>query len=152
MKKGIVTISALLVAMVFLIVGCTGEVYSYDNFIDDLLDSGASVQVGKEVEIGFFSVQGRNILVNGERIHVFEYDNAALANEDVAIVYPDGSGMEITITGTTKKATVIDWIGPPHFYSKGRLIVIYIDVNFGDDPSMMNLLEDTLGSQFAGAS
>ena len=75
MKKGIVTIQALLIAMVLLIIGCTGEVYSYDSFIDDLLDSGASLQVVEEVEIGFFSVQGRNMLVNGERIHVLEYDN-----------------------------------------------------------------------------
>ncbi len=151
MKKVMVTIGAVLIAMVFLIAGCTGEVYSYDNFIDNLLDSGASVQVGEEVEIGLFSVQGRNILVNGERIHVFEYDNAFLANEDVAIVYPDGSGMEIN-TGTNGKAVQIGWIGPPHFYSKGRLIVVYIDVNFNDDPSMINLLENTLGPQFAGAS
>lgn len=151
MKKVMVTIGAVLTAMVFLIAGCTGEVYSYDNFIDNLLDSGASVQVGEEVKIDFFSVQGRNILVNGERIHVFEYDNAFLANEDIAIVYPDGSGMEIN-TGTTRKAVQIGWIGPPHFYSKGRLIVVYIDVNFNDDPSMINLLENTLGPQFAGAS
>ena len=50
MKKGIATISALLIAMVFLVAGCAGEVYSYDNFIDDLLDSGASVQVREEVK------------------------------------------------------------------------------------------------------
>lgn len=47
-------------------------------------------------------------------------------------------------------AMAISWIGPPHFYSKGRLIVVYIDVNHGTDPSTRNTLESILGSQFAG--
>lgn len=148
MKKGIVIISALLIATVFLIVGCTGEVYSYDNFIHSLLDSGASVQVGSEVELGFFSVQGRNIFVNGERIHVFEYDSVALADKDVALVTPDG-GM-ITTTGTITKEVLFSWIGTPHYYHKGRLIVVYVDVSSGTDLSTRNLIEHILGSQFAG--
>ncbi len=146
MKKVMVTIGAVLIAMVFLIVGCTSEVYSYDNFIDDLLDSGASVQVGEEIEKGYLSVQGRNILVNGERIQVFEYDNAALADEQVARISPDLSSIEAA-DGTI---IVLSWAFPTYFYSKGRLIVVYGDVSSGADPSTRNVLENILGPEFAG--
>lgn len=50
--------------------GCAGDFYSYDDLIDDLLDSGASVQIGGESKVGFLSVQSKNVMVNGERIHV----------------------------------------------------------------------------------
>lgn len=131
--------------------GCAGDFYSYDNFIDDLLDSGASVQIRGESKVGLFSVQSKNIKVNGENVHVLEYDNKNLANEEAAFVDPDGYGMEKVIeTGETIRE---GWslIGQPHFYKKGRLIVFYVDASSGSDPSTRNLLENILGSQFAGA-
>jgi hypothetical protein len=82
------TIGAVLVAVAFLITGCTGGesttnvVTSYDSFIDSLLDSGASVQMMGGVNQPFFSGQGRIITVNGEDVQVFEYANEALADED----------------------------------------------------------------------
>jgi hypothetical protein len=41
---------------------------------------------------------------------------------------------------------MMTWIATPHFYSGGQLIVLYV----GDQSSTMNLLEEVLGSQFAG--
>ncbi len=130
--------------------GCAKDFYSFDDFIDDLLDSGASVQLGGEVTLGLFSVKGRAVRVNGELTNVLQFDNKNLANEDAAIVHPDGFGMEKPAEEGSMRDMQISWIGPPHFYSKGRLIVVYIDVNHGADPSTRNTLESILGSQFAG--
>jgi hypothetical protein len=41
----------------------------------------------------------------------------------------------------------VDWVAPPHFFLKGRVLVIYVE----KDPAVMNLLTRLLGSQFAGS-
>jgi len=141
MKKFIVTSCVVLIAITLLVIGCggNGDVTSYDSFIEKLLDSGASVQVMGSINQPFLSGQGRIIRVNGEDLQVFEYANRGLAKEDIDLVTPDGCCF-----GTTN----ISWMGSPHIYQKDRLIVIYV----GDNSSMRNLLENMLGSQFAGAS
>ena len=148
MKKFLITTCAVIIAITFLFIGCggtetvtvtKGDTSSYDSFVEKLLDSGASVQHMGSINQPFLSGQGRIIRVNGEDLQVFEYANRGLAEDDISTVTPDGCCF-----GTTN----ISWMGSPHIYQKDRLIVIYI----GDNSSMRNLLENMLGSQFAGAS
>ncbi|HJW83838.1 MAG TPA: hypothetical protein VJ754_05995, partial [Anaerolineae bacterium] len=56
---------------------------------------------------------------------------------DAAKVGPDGS---------TFDTLIVDWVAPPHFYHKGRAIVLYV----GDDAAIQRMLEDALGAQIAG--
>jgi mono/diheme cytochrome c family protein len=148
MKKMIFTICAVIMTMTFLYVGCggtetvtvtKGDESPYDTFTERLLDYGASVQHMGSINQPFLSGQGRIVRVNGEDLQVFEYANRGLAEDDIRDVRPDGCCF-----GTT----IISWMGSPHLYQKDRLIVIYI----GDNSSMRNLLENILGSQFAGAT
>jgi len=89
------------------------------------------------VEQPFFSVKGKMIEVQGEGVQVFQYLSAAEADRQAALVSPSGSTI-----GTTK----VHWIGPPHFYKKGKLLVLYV----GDDDKLLKALEAALGRQFAG--
>ncbi|MFC1865364.1 hypothetical protein ACFLYB_01455 [Chloroflexota bacterium] len=123
---------------------CPSAGYSYDNFIDDLLDSGASVLIGGEVNLDFFSVQGRAVWVNDELTNVFEYNNETLAEKDITNVHQDGYGMR------GEKVVYYSWAGSPHFYYKGKLIVFYVDVSSDSNPPVLNILESILGKQFAG--
>ncbi len=77
------------------------------------------------------------IKVRGEDVQVFQYFNAAAADAQGALVSRDGDAV-----GTTK----IHWIGPPHFYKKGKLLVLYV----GDNDKVLKALEAVLGQQFAG--
>ncbi len=77
------------------------------------------------------------IKVRGEDVQVFQYSNAAAADAEASLVSPNGMGV-----GTTK----LHWIGPPHFYKKGKLLVLYI----GDDDKVLKALDAVLGRQFAG--
>jgi len=77
------------------------------------------------------------IKVRGEDVQVFEYSDAMAAEAQTALVSPSGSAV-----GTTK----IHWVGPPHFFKKGRLIVLYV----GDNGKVLKALEAVLGRQFAG--
>ncbi len=77
------------------------------------------------------------IEVHGEDVQVFQYSNAAAADAQAALVSRDGGAV-----GTTK----VHWMGPPHFYKKEKLLVLYI----GDNEKMLKTLEAVLGRQFAG--
>ena len=52
-------------------------------------------------------------------------------------VAPDGSSV-----GTSMPF----WVGDPHFFKGGKLIVLYL----GDDADILSALESVLGEQFAG--
>ena len=77
------------------------------------------------------------IKVGGEDVQVFQYSRAAVADAQAAVISPDGSGV-----GTSK----INWIGPPHFYKKAKLIVLYT----GNSDKVLKALVAVLGPQFAG--
>ncbi len=114
-----------------------GPVTEYVSLIDNLRAAGATVEPAGDISQPFFSVKGNAITVNGENVQVFEYADAATADTEAALVSPDGSSI-----GTT----MVSWVAPPHFYKTSKLIVLYV----GDNTAVINVLEDVLGSQFAG--
>ena len=73
-------------------------------------------------------------MVNDQALQVFEFATAAIAAAETRHV---GDGATISAA----------WIAPPHFYHRGRLIVLYV----GSDQSMLDLLTAVLGPQFAGS-
>ncbi len=112
-------------------------VMDYASLIESLRAAGAPVERRGSVDQPFFSVKGKLLKVRSEDVQVFEYPDATAAEAQAALVSPSGGGV-----GTTR----IHWIGPPHFFKKGRLIVLYI----GDDGEVTRALEAVLGRQFAG--
>lgn len=115
----------------------TGRATDLRTLMRKLRAAGATVKTGGKISQPFFSVQGRDLTVNGEQVQVFEYRSRTRAKNDVAKVSADG-----TPIGTT----MVTWVSPPHFYHNGRMIVLYI----GRNPSVIKALEDALGQQFAG--
>ena len=71
-------------------------------------------------------------------LQLFEYASAVDAQGDAHQIRADGSGAANTI---------VDWVAPPHFFLKGRVLVIYV----GNDSAVVNLLRNLLGPQFAGS-
>lgn len=108
------------------------------RLIHELRASGASVKPSKErISQPFFAARGRVIDVNSQAVWVFSYANATSAEKDAAKISHDG----MTI-GQSKPS----WLGTPHFYRQGRLIVLYL----GDDSRVLDSLTRVLGQQFAG--
>jgi hypothetical protein len=70
-------------------------------------------------------------------VQVFQYANAAAAEAEAAPISRDGMAV-----GTRK----IFWAGPPHFFKKEKLLVLYV----GDNSKVLKTLEAVLGQQFAG--
>ena len=62
--------------------------------------------------------------VDGSTIHGFEFADEDAMEREASYVRPDGYSLR-----DGNRMMCIGWIGPPHFYKAGRIIVIYV----GDD-------------------
>ena len=120
-----------------IVVSHGGPVTDFVSVVDNLRAVGATVDPGDTVTQPFFDPQGQLLIVNGEDVQVFEFASTEEAATAASTVSTDGSSI-----GTS----IITWIAPPHFYHGGKLIAIYI----GIDSGVINTLNDTMGSQFAG--
>jgi hypothetical protein len=134
------------VVMLVLVAACdeanrTGPspVTSTDALIAALRTRGATVSRGEVLPQSsnpFLSANAQLLVVNGANVSVFEYPSVAAAASDAAKVSPDRCSV-----GTT----IITWVGPPHFYKSGRLIVLYA----GTSDAVVMPLESVLGPPFA---
>lgn len=123
------------------------QAMDYSSLVNRLHTAGATLVAGGEVRQPFMSVAGRIIKVNGERVEVYEYANAADANKQASRISSDGCSFTIVSpSGTPISTTEMVWTSPPHFYKSGRVIVIYV----GLTGNVMQLLTGVLGTQFAG--
>jgi hypothetical protein len=134
---------ALLVLLIAAVVGACGgqpaaaQGYGTEEFLSELREKGVEPEKGDSVEQAFFSVIGTSVNINGESVQVFEYDSAETMESDAVLV--DASGSPI---GTS----MVTWMATPHFYKKGRILVLYV----GDNAGTLEVLEGVLGTQFAG--
>jgi hypothetical protein len=74
---------------------------------------------------------------------VFEYPSPETARSDAARVAPDGYSIG---PGGTLPAAQIEWVAPPHFFRRGRIIAVYL----GSDQKVLDWLQGVFGEQFAG--
>ena len=107
------------------------------EFVDTLRAAGASVEPVGPVTQPFFTPEGYILKVNGADVQDFEYESEEAMESEASLVASDGGSI-----GTS----MVSWMDTPHFYKAGRIIVLYV----GNDPTVLDLLEQVLGPQFAG--
>jgi hypothetical protein len=108
------------------------------SLIKKLRRQGARVVLTSEkVEQPFFSSPARILNINGVGVQVFQYSSTSAVNKEAMLVSSDGMSI-----GSSKPA----WMGPPHFFKSGRLIVLYV----GNDHTILKAIQGALGKQFAG--
>jgi hypothetical protein len=111
------------------------------NLVLFLEFEGAEVEFIDEVSDHVFSVVGKTIEVNEERISVYEFLNKERAEAEAALVSPDGFSI-----AREQGVRHINWLDTPHFYRRDRVIVIYVNGN----AKVRDWLEAFMGPQFAG--
>jgi len=121
-----------------------GPVQDQISLIDALRSKNLTVDISGGVSQPFLSPQsGTTVRLSGgplttvADLQIFEYGSASAASADAHQIRADGSG---------NATTIVDWVAPPHFYLKGRVLVIYV----GSDPAVLFLLQSLMGAQFAG--
>jgi hypothetical protein len=133
---------AVLIVAGLLLSACAGQPaseqgFGTEEFLAALRDKGVDAEKGDQVEQAFFSVVGSYVNINDDSVQVFEYETAETMESDAVLV--DASGGSIG-------NSMVSWIATPHFYKKGRILVLYV----GDNAKTIQILESVLGSQFAG--
>ena len=138
-----IAIYALGVAL-FSVAACTtnetpipDNINGVQDFVSALQSTGASTTEGDPITQPFFNVPGKRLTVNGSEVQVFEYADPDEAQVEAAKVAPGGDSV-----GTT----MITWVATPHFFLSDTLLVLYV----GNDGTVLGLLQDVMGPQFAG--
>ncbi len=144
-------VKRLLVIIGLLLTACGTAPQSHGGPVQDqvsLIDAlrrSATVDISGTVAQPFLHPQsGTTVRLSGSALaapadlELFEYASAVDAQADAHQIRADGSGAANTI---------VDWVAPPHFFLKGRVLVIYV----GNDSAVVNLLRNLLGPQFAGS-
>ncbi|HVW66813.1 MAG TPA: hypothetical protein VHA78_03715 [Candidatus Peribacteraceae bacterium] len=120
--------------------GTSSSFMTVSDLVAQLNAQGINATLGtNRVQQPFFSGNGQEVQVNGETIQIYQYSNAASAQSDANTISNDG----MSVNGTQ-----VSWAGPPHFFLKDNLLVLYV----GSNPQMLNTLQSALGVQLAGAS
>jgi hypothetical protein len=157
-KRRVLVLSAG-VLLVLLSVGAFTQVtaLSYGDLVAKLRAGGVTVIEGgairpdtssAEASKPLLSGAGHLLMVNGERVEVYDYATTFLAAADAARISPDGSTFSAGFGPLGGSAASVDWIAPPHFYASGRLIVQYI----GTHRDVLAVLTQALGRQIAGGT
>jgi hypothetical protein len=159
--------TSLALASVALLAGCTGSVSENnpdtdngaylegdaDSSLEGAMGNGGVASLAEELrEEGmtvnvataqnsstpiFPSATAYTLSVNGQDIQAYEYADEDAAEQDEADISPDGS----TVGGSS-----IAWVGSPHFYRMDNVILVYL----GNNPAIIEALEDVAGPPFAG--
>ncbi len=109
------------------------------SITESLAASGVEVEEGETVAEPLFEVEGHALTVNGQEVQLYEFADAAAAEEQAALVAPDGTSI-----GTTPVSVETT----PHFYHKDNTIAFYA----GDDAAVLAALEVVFGAPFAGGT
>lgn len=138
----------LIVCTLFLLAAaCSGDtadggsadnsIETYEQMLVSLQDEGFDVETSGSITQPFFEPEARIITVNGQELQIFEFPSDAEAVSAAGTISEDGGSI-----GTS----MVSWIEAPHFFSSGKLIIIYL----GEDAILIRSLEELLGPQIAG--
>ncbi len=114
---------------------------AYQAFTKQLRAAGATVVEDQQRYASDFSGEDHHLTVNAGWVEVYAYATPEAANADAAHLSPDGGTFS-----RDHSVSISDWVIPPHFYKKDRLIVLYV----GRDSQLRAPLTRLLGPQFAG--
>ena len=114
-----------------------GPVRDHVSLVDTLRAQGLTVVPTGQISQPFFPMPGQTLQVNGQDVQVFEFKDSSVTKSHAKEISPDGKSIQ---------NTAIQWISPPHFFSTGKIIVLYL----GTDPTLLRELEMVMGKQIAG--
>ncbi|MBZ0318180.1 MAG: hypothetical protein K8L91_17300 [Anaerolineae bacterium] len=117
----------------------TSEEPAAPSIAESLAAAGVEVEEGEAIAEPLFEVEGHILTVNGQEVQVYEFADAAAAEEQAALVAPDGTSI-----GTTPVSVETT----PHFYHKDHTIAFYA----GEDAAVLAALEVVFGVPFAGGT
>ena len=112
-----------------------------------LTEAGLRLADLGEASYAWFDAPGHTYEIGSEGLEVLfvhEYPDAAAARAAARRISPDARRV-ISTEGTE---ILVEWLGEPHAFLSGPLLVVYVGTNV----DTLRILGDALGSPFAGPS
>ena len=122
----------------FALVGCQA-LGSAQGLVVELQAQGLPAQVGQEFNGELLGGDGSTICAGDESIQLYEFPDHAAAQAAAAKINRDDPSM----IGNA----IVEWIGPPRFWLRDRVIVQYV----GSDANVDAALRQLLGPPLAEA-
>jgi hypothetical protein len=122
----------------------TGAVQNTAALEQAMRDAGLNFVSEGDQQLEYFVPPARIYAQGNDTLEVHTYPDADAAAVAASLVSPDGQ----IIRRANGEPMAVAWLGSPHFYQSGPLLVVYV----GTDPAILAALETALGPQFAGAS
>lgn len=107
----------------------------------ELAARGFDVRTAGTEARGYMSVPADLIEADGQTIELFTYASPGAATRETERIGPDGGTFY-----DGNRVTYIEWVAPPRFYRRNRVIVLYV----GDHSPLVDALREVLGAPFAG--
>jgi len=107
--------------------------------------SGVPLDYDQDTQLEYFTAPVRVYHIGGgtDSLMAMTYESPAAALDAAARLAPDAR----SVVGLDGERIRIEWLGMPHVFVSGPLLVIYI----GDDLAVRTALSTALGPQVAGA-
>jgi hypothetical protein len=128
------------------------EELNTNDLVEQLTAAGAQVAPDGTTPGYPLAPTAQLLCVNDTQVRVYEYDGIASRSAVSDTISADGS--RVGNTASPGSFTIVEWMGPPHFYAAGQIIVLVLQ----DDTPLLQTLTHILGptispqaAQFAGA-
>ncbi|MEO8292639.1 MAG: hypothetical protein ABI635_05830 [Actinomycetota bacterium] len=117
-------------------------VTDYVSFTQAMGAAGFKVRAGERTQSNLLFREGQTVFIDGVSVSTFEYPTERALHEARSSVGRDGYSVPTSSDGIAD----VEWVETPHFYSAGKLLVLYL----GDERPTLDALDTLLGPQFAG--
>jgi len=97
-----------------------------------------------DVENDFLPTKRKRMVIGEETIDIYLYSDNKKMEKDAKNI--DSKGCQYTSTGVFSRSVNVSWVSYPHFYKKGKIIVLYV----GTNEKIISDLKDIFGEEFAG--
>jgi hypothetical protein len=116
--------------------------FTLANLTDRLTRAGHRVAFDGSTSGYPFAKTAHLLCVDGTQMRVFEYADIAARAAVSTGISADGSKLELPATGSATRTVIIEeWVGPPHFFASGRIIVLVLQ----DNDALLRDLRSILG-------
>lgn len=137
-------ISLFLLLLIFtMFVGCSiksnsNDTFGIEQFQNEMKAKNYNFAI-KDVEKDFLPTTRKRMIIGNEALDIYIYSSNQKMEKDAKLIDSDGGGYH---NGT--KSIKVDWVSPPNFYKRGKIIVQYT----GGNEKIINDLKNILGKQF----
>lgn len=117
------------------------ESFAIADLRDRLAEEGHAVVADGTASGAPLASNADLLCVDGTQVRVYQYHDLAARVVVSDGISPDGSKITLPLKGSSNKVMLVGWIASPHFFAKGRVIVLVL----GDDTRVREALTRILG-------